>query len=372
MGVGGMATAAYLGAGAARTAGGIGVPIASITALALLASTPLLARVARWAGSPRPARAAAWSLAGVAPVLYLGAKIAIGNDAVVSSHWRCGTGDIGFIVLSPIAFVLAGSLGGLLAFAFTGSRERPGPRSWTGMLARGALLVGAILVAAATSRALHHPSTDATTRYLESIPTVAVLPPINPATARETLSPRESAPSPQLEDEIHFGELTAQRRCSDGSCSVALRRGDSPPPAEPMWDRGAGMPADQSMTVQHDAKHGFWIVGGRSAFRDRDLHLTDINVQDVGDELSAPTGWIVGGAAGVVVALGLWAARRRVAQRPLQRDGAPPDDPIAASAREAIAAAQRARIDDLDALALVSVMLTAAPLVASWGSNLLF
>ena len=83
--MGGLTTAAFLGAAVVRAVGSAAVPIASITALLLLGATPLLRRVARWASSPRPERTAAWSLLGAAPLLFLFAKVAIGNDAVVSS-----------------------------------------------------------------------------------------------------------------------------------------------------------------------------------------------------------------------------------------------------------------------------------------------
>src|SRR4051812_34975011 len=96
--VGALATAAYLAGSLARAPGTVAVPVASITALVLFfGATPLIQRVARWAGSPRPERAAAWSLISAAPLLFLGAKFAIGHDPIVTSHWRCGSGDIGLM-----------------------------------------------------------------------------------------------------------------------------------------------------------------------------------------------------------------------------------------------------------------------------------
>jgi hypothetical protein len=421
--VGGLTTAAYLGAGVARGAGSVAVPIASIAAALLFATTPLLRRLARWAGSPRPERCAAGSLLGAAPLLFLGAKVALGNDPIVSSHWRCGTGDIGLILLSPIAFLLTGTLAGLLAFALTARGDDAGSPLRAGVLGRGALILGVILVAAAALRAVGHPSTDHASRYLDALPRIAVIPPIDPATAKQVARPmRESTPSPQLVDETRIGDLVAERTCTDGSCSFRLRRGEGPFPPDRMAE---SMPVNGGVVVVRDEKHGFWIFGGNSAFRDRDLQVTDINVQDIGDELSAPTGWILGGAGGLIVAMALWQKRRRVAQRarriaaaregtlgsngwitlhddtPAWRaspdlalaagpvlllgsgatggaagayrsEGASGGEEIVAGARETIVAALRSRMKDLDALGLAAVVITAAPLLAAWTTGLLF
>lgn len=424
--VGGLATAAYLASLLVRAAGSTAVPVASITALLLLGATPLVERAARWAGSARPERAAAWSFVGVAPLLFLGAKIAIGNEPVISSHWRCGSGDIGFMLLSPIAVALVGALGALVAFAVTSSRERAGGGPWSGLFARGVLILGGILVAAATFRAARHPSTDHARAYLDTLPTVAVLPPIDPAAVKTVIPTRgESVPLEQTEDELHFGDITARRQCSASSCTITLRRNEGLFPPDRKWDSAGNIPAEGNVIVQHDVKHGFWIFGGTSAFRDRDLQVSDISVQDLGDELSAPGGWILGGAAGLVVALALWQTRRRAGQRLLRieaaragtlgdngwitlhddtpawraspdlalaagpvlllgrggrggaagayrSEGAAGGDEIVAGAREDIVQALRSRMRDLDAVGIVAVVLTAAPLLAAWSSGLLF
>jgi hypothetical protein len=422
--VGGLTTAAFLGAGAARGAGSVAVPIASIAAALLFATTPLLRRLARWAGSPRPARCAAGSLLGAAPLLFLGAKVALGNDPVVTSHWRCGTGDIGLIILSPIAFLLIGTLAGLLAFAVTARGDDAGSPARAGVLGRGALSLGAILVAAAVARAVGHPGTDHARLYLDALPQIAVIPPIDPATAKEVaFATRESTPGPRLMDETRFGDITAQRTCSEGSCSFRLRRGEGPFPPDRMTET---MPVNGGVVVTRDEKHGFWILGGNSAFRDRDLQSTDINIQDIAGELSAPTGWILGAAGGVVVAMVLWQKRRRLAGRarriaaaregtlgengwitlhddtPAWRaspdlalaagpvlllgsgakaggaagayrsEGASGGEEIVAGARETIVAGLRSQMKDLDALGFAAVLITAAPLVASWTTGLLF
>lgn len=422
--VGGLTMAAYLGGGLARAVGPAAVPVASITALLLLGATPLIRRVARWAGSPAPSRCAAWSLAGAAPLLFLGAKIAIGHDPVISSHWGCSSGDIGIILLSPLPFATLGALAGLLAFAITASRPRDLLTRSVALMARGALILAAILVGAASFRALHHPSTDDAKRYIASLPTVAVLPPLDPTRAKVVVSARESAPATRLEDETRVGDITVVRSCLEGSCQVTLRRTDNPAPLES--DRGGGSPiqAVSSVAVQHDEKHGFWIVGGQSAFRDKDLQLSDIHVQDISDALSAPKGWILGGLAGVGIALSLWIMRRRLAQRLLRIEaareatlgengwvtfhddspawraspdlGLPPGpvvligrgvggrkgayrsegahggDEIVAGARADLAAGLRRRTHELDALGFVTVAITVGPLLAAWSSGLVF
>jgi hypothetical protein len=421
--VGALTTAAYLGAGLIRAVGTVAVPVASFAAVLLLATTPLLRIAARRAGSPRPERCAAASLLGAVPLLFLGAKVALGNDPILSSHWRCGSGDIGFILLSPIAFALLGSLGGLLAFALTAHGDDEGSSARAGLVARGALILGAILVAAAVFRAARHPSTDHATRYLDTLPRIAVIPPMDPTTAKPVARPmRESTSSPELVDETRIGDITAQRTCTDGSCSFRLRRGDGPFPPDRMVET---VTHSGDVVVTRDEKHGFLIFGNRSAFRDRDLQITDISVQDVADELSAPMGWILGGAAGVVVALALWQKRRRVADEarwiaaaregilgengwitfhddtPMRRaapdlalpagpvllktsaaigggaaayrsEGTSGGEEIVAGERGVLVAALRSQMKDLDALGFAAVMLSAAPLVASWSAGLLF
>jgi hypothetical protein len=285
------------------------------------------------------------------------------------------------------------------------------------------LILGAILVAAAVFRAARHPSTDHPTQYLDALPRIAVIPPMDPTTAKPVARPmRESTSSPELVDETRIGDVTAQRTCTDGSCSFKLRRGDGPFPPDRMAET---IPVTGGVVVLRDEKHGFWIFGTSCAFRDRDLQITDVTVQDLADELSAPTGWILGGSAGVVVALALWQKRRRLAERarwiagaregilgengwitfhddtPMRRaapDLALPAGPvllngsagigggaagyrsggtsggeeIAAGERGVLVAALRSQMKDLDALGFAAVTLSAAPLVASWSAGLLF
>lgn len=424
--VGGLSVAAYLGAGLARLAGSVAVPVASITALLLVAATPLLRRLARWAGAPRPELCATWSVLGALPLLLLGARIALGNDAVIASHWRCGSGDIGFMLLSPIAFLLLGSLGGLLAFVLTSSSsKRPGAGVGLRLLSRGALLLGMILVGAAALRALHKPSTDNTTWYLSSLPTVAVLPQ-PPRQAQATVQvPGVAPPEHEFEDETRIGDIVAHRTCDKDACRITLRRAGAPPPPERMVLDSTSSSAGAPLSVQRDEEHGFWIVGGNRAFSDRDLRLTDIYAQDISDELSAPRGWILGGAAGLLVAVALWARSRRLGQRLLgieaaqagtlgengwitfdddtaarraspdlalaagpvllmrqgtsggpagayRTEGTRSGDEIVAGTRRDLVAGLRARMAGLDALGLVAVLLTAAPLLASWTVGLVF
>ena len=92
------------------------------------------------------------------------------------------------MLLSPIPFATLGARVGLLAFAVTASRPRALLTRSVALMARGALILAAILVDAASFRALRHPSTDDAKRYLESVPTVAVVPPLDPATAKRIVT----------------------------------------------------------------------------------------------------------------------------------------------------------------------------------------
>jgi len=423
--VGGLSAVAFLTAGIVRLVGSVAVPVISITALLLLAATPLLRRLARWAGTPRPDHAAAWSLLGVLPLLILGAQYALGDEPILSSHWRCGTGDIGLAILSPLPFALFGGLGGLLGFILSAARERRHVYAGIRILSRAALLLGALFASAAALRALHAPSTDNAQRYLDALPTVAALPPLVTTEARTAPpTPTPLEPAPELVDETSFGDLIARRSCVDSICSIALRRKDGRPPPDQKWASERRFPASEPVRIQRDEKHGFWIIGRSAAFRDTDFQVTDITVKDLGDELSAPPGWILGGAAGVLVALALWQKRRHLARRlstieaaqsgVLGDNGwitfdddtaalrAPPDlalspgpvllvrrsaaggaagayrsegplgrDEMVAGARGDLVSNLRDRLAGLDALGITAVLLTSAPLVAAWASGLL-
>jgi hypothetical protein len=422
---GSLASIAYLAACVVWGAGGAAVPIASLTALLLLAATPLLRRAARWAGAPRPELCAAGSLLGALVPLALGARIALG-EPVLTSIWRCGTGDIGLLALSPLPFILLGALGGLIAFGITSSPWRRHGGRWLHLLSRGTLALSAILVTAAAFRALHKPSTDHATRYLESLPTIAVLPP--PPKPASAPSPESAAPAQEIVDEVRFGDTVARRGCVNDICSVILLRADAAArSARP--DRKQRMSAEVSpqemVRVQQDERHGLWIVDGKRAFRAGDLQITDVRVDAIGDELSAPLGWILGGAAGLLLAAALEHRRHRLAQRLLQieaaeagvlgdngwitfdddtaalrsspdlaltagpvlrirrgasgavagayrSEGARSEDEIVAGSREDLAAALRARMAGLSALGIAAVLLTAAPLLASWSAGLIF
>lgn len=426
--IGSLTPVAYLAACVVRGAGSVAVPIASITALLLVAATPLLRRLARWAGSPRPELCAAWSLLGAFPLLAFGARIAL-SDPVLSFAWRCRSGDIGLFLLSPIPFALLGALGGLVAFGVSSSRRQRHEGSRLHLLSRGVLVLGAILVAAAAYRALHKPSTDHATRYLKSLPTIAVFPPPPPAQAGASGPAPESAdPAQEVVDEVRFGDIIARRSCKNEMCSVILLRAGGPAsPSRSMKQQpvSSQVSLQEPVRIQQDEEHGLWIVGDTRAFRADDLLITDIRVDTIGDELSAPLGWILGGAAGLLLAAALEYGRHRLAQRLLQIEaaragalgengwitfdddartlraspdlalspgpvllvrrgasaaatggyrsaGTRGDDEIVAGAREDLAWALRSRMAALSALGLASALLTTAPLLASWTAGLVF
>jgi len=174
---------------------------------------------------------------GAAVLLFLGAMIALDNHLVVQSPPLNGAEYAAVRLLSLIPGVLLGAFGGIVAFAITASRERTWIATGTGIVARGALLLAGLLVGAATLRAVHHPGTDNAKRYLDTLPTVAVIPPLVPATAKMNLvdstSIEESAhQQEQFEDETRFRDITARRTCVKGSCSVTLTANHSPPRPE--------------------------------------------------------------------------------------------------------------------------------------------
>ncbi|MCC6554569.1 MAG: hypothetical protein IT372_16440 [Polyangiaceae bacterium] len=310
---GGLAAAAFILGG---TLGALlGAPVATLTAGLLLAGTPLLARVGAWAGVARPWAAAGLAEAPVAALLFGGAGYALGQP-IVASHWRCGTGEMGLIMIAPFAFGLLGALGGLVAVAIAG---RGAPRAGAALraVALGSIGIAAALLAWSAARAVRLPGPDA---YVASLPVMATLPPVSGA-PRETV-PRDDGSGLSEDvfvDRVPGLEFEVTRRCANEYCSYVLARAGAPEERTPDGKRihveGGSVPRTGTVTLRRDEAHRFWVVTGSSpdAYREdgEKLTLTDIHARDVGDALSPPPGWIAGAAGAALVAVVLEIRRRR-------------------------------------------------------------
>lgn len=413
--MGALAGVAFVAAGVLRLASDVVVPVASITAILLLLGKPIADRLAAWAHIPRPQIVSAIGLMAMAPMLFLGALMAMG-DPILSSHWRCGTGDIGFAMLAPIASFLFGATGALIACVVAG-KERRGVDA----LIRGgrlvALALSLMLLGGGAIRAANRPDPD---HYLARLPQVGVLKPVS-GDPIEVIpnagEPPERGPTRVYEDRV--ANITVRRECIQESCQIIVLPADGAPrPAEQKWS-GVSVSATATLTVYRDEKHDLWIFDHHAAFRGPSHRLVDIYAGDVADGLAPPSGWMIGAAIGVVIAAGVGVKRRRLSRRfaaisaavpgvhnkngwitldeslpsfraapdlgleegpvlivtgagagaaggAYRADGSARGVEILAGEREGHLAVIRRQITSLDALAMSAQVLTVAPLVAAW------
>jgi hypothetical protein len=401
------------------------IPIASVTALLLLAVRPIADRFGAWTRVPSARLAAALGFLGLAPLLALGAW-ALLNEPLVTAELRIsGLAEVELAVLAVFAFPLFGIAGAALAM---GVANRAGHRVFRLLQigSRAALGLSVLLLAGAAIRAARRPEPD---HYLASLPRVAMIPAVSGEPSAILPPSRDSSASGRADEvriyEDRIDDLRVRRACVHGQCSVSLDPTDPPAPPD-LSRKWITWTVDETtpLALSRDAKHDLWVVGSHHAFRGRDFKLTDIGVDDVADELSPPVGWIAGAALGVALAAGVAFQRRRLQRRLTAlaeakagvhgRDGwiafdeslpalraAPdlglPEGPVlvvteqgAGSAggdyrsggslgraeilpgtREDILAALRGQRAALDAFALTALLLTAAPLLAAWQRGLL-
>jgi len=408
--MGWLAALAFIVSGVIRMMGDVWVPVASLSALLLLASKPLANRVMRWADVPRGEVVAALAMLGACPVLLLGALYAM-SDPIVSSHWRCGTGDAGLVIMAPFAFVVLGGLGGFVTMVAM-RRER----RWVNALLRGVSLCA--ITAAATLAVMafvrRHGRTDAD-HYIASLPIVATVPPPSgePVEIREATFRWQRAPIKVYDTTVE--DVAIRRLCMDSYCDVVVKAAGEPWSMEHETRSNLTVGPRDVLSMKRDVENGLLVLEGqgRTAFRDKQFTLVDVGVHEVKRSLAPPLGWGVGAAAGVVIALclQLWraSAKRRLGRLAAAKAGVAGEngwisfedetpslraDNVAAGpvlvllgegsrgdayrgegprgvveilsgAREEILLGARSQLLALDALSLSSVVLTAMPLVAS-------
>jgi len=312
---GGLAVAAFLVAGAARLA--LDLPVASGMAALMLAGIALTCRAAAWTRAPRPLPAAALGTVAVAPALFLGAAHAI-SDPVVTSHWRCGTGEIALVMVAPFVFGMAGVLGGLIALPLVGCERRRADAALRA-LALGALALSAALLAWSFARAAQYPDPD---RYAASLPVVATVPPVAGTPVKDLPLPGASDMIPHQQiyrDRVGGFDLEIERVCTGDACGFSLlRAGTANPDVEhPGGYHSGGALRSDEIRLKRDEAHDLWIAsaGSTVAYQGSALKLTDVQVRDVGDHLSPPRGWMAGAAAGLLLASLFQCLRCRAAAR---------------------------------------------------------
>src|SRR5262245_30473463 len=105
-----------------RGLGDARIPTSSLWALALVGAGAVLARGSRWGAGARGPVVASHAIATVAPWIFLGAAYA-SSEPLVQSSWRCGTGEMGLVVIAPFWILIAVMATSLVAWPLF-ARER--------------------------------------------------------------------------------------------------------------------------------------------------------------------------------------------------------------------------------------------------------
>jgi hypothetical protein len=395
--VGGAWFVAFLLAVFARILFDVRTPVTSLTAIFMLAFAPLL--VARGDPGHKPRRLIALALGYfmVAPLLVMGG-LQGASEALITSHWRCGTGDLVFVVL-PFILAILGTLAAIFGALLSHATRLD--RVWRA-LSYVAVGASVLLVGAGVWRSSRHADIDV---YLESLPVVATIPPsIGDVTI--TLPPPA-------------GTFLARRACEGEQCNFALGRDPLQMPARMTAYLGSETSAPIAVKVTPTGQIILEANGRRVAFAEvgGELTPTSVTTRDVAVAAAPPRGWLVGGFLGLVIAATLSMRRRReralltqlLAARtghrtptgwveiddgtsPFRDDklpvgpvtilgldintaayrGGAPAPAVLAGAREALVFAARERVSSFEAMTLGVLCLLVAPLVSAALLGLLF
>ncbi len=295
----GSAFAAFLGASC-------DIPASLPYVLLLVGAAPLLALLGRNRLGARALLLPSLTLLGVFPLFQLAMLYQLGQP-LVSSHFRCGTGEIGLFMLAP--FVLAGSLFVSLLVAAFVTRQRSAVLDRAVRLGAGlTVAVGLVLGVASACHARGRVSPE---RYVASLPVAARLPPVPELLAKMDDGPDTSA--------VVAGVTVARSLLrKDGSYSSC--RGTV---------NGAALErfgACEGLEVRRDPRGDILVFlsvpEGKTepspwplfAYRISEARAIDIGVSEVAPVVSAPRGWIVlellaSGIAAALLVLSAWRVR---------------------------------------------------------------
>lgn len=276
----------------------VGFTIAAATLLVI----PLvlaLTRLARGAAPVRWTSVIAAALLGQSLLPLSGALLKLG-DPLVSSHWRCGTGDAMIFMLSPVpAFggalvAFAAAYWGAWALGVRGARMVKGV---------SLVMITAVLVLAAVSCATVATRPQARAA-LTSVPIAGELP-------RVTLAPA----MPVRVDTA--GPLLVWRSCDQYGCDLSIRqpvapRGESVRgPTVRVGDETLRVRVDRGLDLALFESSAGRMVG---AFRLRSGEPTDVTWGTLRGRIAPPLAWLVCALAGLALSLVVFARSGRVAR----------------------------------------------------------
>lgn len=289
-----------------------------LTGLALLVAVqkPLVDRVAwRFLGSSGPSIAWAW-FAALSGLFAMGAMVAL-HDPIVCSHFRCGTGDIAFMLAAPIAVLVVGSVATLVLRALVRA-DRPSARRALSFALPALFVFVAIVDVTQLVRTAFVPDAQG---YFDRMEQIALFPPVpsHPITGLDRTDPE---PTRTFVD--RQGGLEVTRVCGSNSraCDVNVRFGpDISLPSEAVegfhW-----VGADESIRVLRDPQRPVLVFAREDRTTRRvsygDVHPArgyfagaydtarrdwiTISAASISNRIAAPHGWMGGALLGLVVA----------------------------------------------------------------------
>lgn len=285
---------------AAMLASAAGLPISGVFAFAVVAGARLFSGAAA-AKAPRAPLALAFGALSLAPFVLCGAADTFSRP-LVSSHFRCGTGEAMAMMLAPFGLFAWGAVAVLVGFAVQGTRERRRLDLATRFFAGLVVACGFVLLSLATVRSVGRVERD---RWFDTVSAKS------PSVDLTTLEWKKET------EEVDRSEIFGRsifRTCTTGDyCSVSF---DSN--AKAVESMGIGTPRDHATVTRMASVYVFSIRGYPDGALDESGHRVDVWVPMVRRDLSVPHAWLAFGWLAVAGALGFLLLSR---SRKLALDG---------------------------------------------------
>ncbi|MFO0605564.1 MAG: hypothetical protein U0324_20450 [Polyangiales bacterium] len=266
--------------------------VGSTLAVGTLLAVALVAPVARLARGGAPLR---WPLAlgaslAAQALLPAGGALMKLADPLVSSHWRCGTGDVALVMLSPVVAFVASLAAFAVARGVVPAVGARGARVVRG-LSLATLAATVALTAAMGTVVAARPQARA---LLDAIPAVGELPAL-------TLTPA----MPVRVDPV--GALLVWRTCDENGCDLTLRQ-PTPPQTESLRRQGIRVGAG-ALTLRVDRGLDLVVVMRddapypAGAFRLSTGQPVDVTWGTLRGRVAPPLAWFACAALGLLLAL---------------------------------------------------------------------
>jgi hypothetical protein len=284
------------------------LPISAVFAFAVIAGARAFSGAAA-AKTPRAPLALAFGALSLAPFVLCGAADRF-TRPLVSSHFRCGTGEAVAIMLAPFGLFAWGAVAVLVGFAGAHLlRDRRALLFATRVLGGFVVALGAVAVSFATLRSFGRVEPD---RWFTSVS--AKSPSVDLANLRW-----EPAAEGLEKSEI-FGRSFYRSCTHDGGCNVGF--GTDVKSAFLGLAVGVGSPSEHTTVLHASGLYVFSVRGYPQGALDEAGQRVDVSPSMVRRELSVPRAWLVSGWLAIVGALAfLLFSRARTVDLEGLRDG---------------------------------------------------